>query len=187
MPSVESILRWLLLAVAAERGAEYVTEKVAPGRAGDAEPQHPSVRFEPEDINPRNVLLTTGAGLLAGTLFLAAIVFPLFKYLAAYRAGVPPMLPAAGARIQEPPYPRLQQNPTLDLKSLRADEESKLNSYRWVDRAHGVVSIPIEQAIQLTARRGIAPRKAPPGKVYWNPQEGSRLTGFENKVAPEAR
>jgi len=47
-----------------------------------------------------------------------------------------------------------------------------------------VVSIPIERAIQLTLERGIAPTKAPPGNLYFNPQEGSRNTGFEDKVDP---
>ena len=32
-----------------------------------------------------------------------------------------------------------------------------LHHYRWVDRRNGIVSIPIDRAIQLLAQRGVPP------------------------------
>ncbi len=40
--------------------------------------------------------------------------------------------------------------PNLELAKLRADEETKLGSYRWVDQKEGVVRIPLAQAMRLT-------------------------------------
>jgi len=153
---------------------------------GEREERHFSVRFEHQDLNARNVLLT-GFGVLAGTLIVIVIAFPIFKYLASYRAASTSTLPVTRGQTQVPPEPRLQDNPTRDYREFSAAEDSALQTYRWIDRAHGVVSIPVDRAIQLTAQRGLAPRKAPPGNVYYDPHEGSRLTGFEGKVEPEPR
>ena len=39
-----------------------------------------------------------------------------------------------------------------ELRGYRADQLAKLNGYRVVDPAQGVVAIPIERAMELTAR-----------------------------------
>jgi len=36
------------------------------------------------------------------------------------------------------------------LFTLRADEGKKLNTYRWADKAKGIVQIPLERAMALT-------------------------------------
>jgi hypothetical protein len=56
------------------------------------------------------------------------------------------------------PQPQLQQQPVLDLKTFRAEEDQVLNSYAWVDRPKGVVRIPIAQAIDLIVQRGLPSR-----------------------------
>jgi hypothetical protein len=53
------------------------------------------------------------------------------------------------------PSPREQISPRLDLQSLRARENTELNSYRWVDQTNGVVQIPIERAMELVIQRGL--------------------------------
>jgi hypothetical protein len=40
--------------------------------------------------------------------------------------------------------------PSRELAQLRADEEAKLGSYRWVAQKDGVVRIPLAQAMRLT-------------------------------------
>jgi len=35
---------------------------------------------------------------------------------------------------------------------VRAEQQALLNSYRWVDQKNGVVRIPIERAMELTAK-----------------------------------
>lgn len=56
---------------------------------------------------------------------------------------------------EEPPSPRLQIDRHADLEELRAAELARLSSYGWNERAGGVVHVPIERAMQLTADRGL--------------------------------
>jgi hypothetical protein len=58
------------------------------------------------------------------------------------------------------PEPRLEANERTELNSFRSEEEQKLNSYGWVDQNAGVVHIPIEQAMQIVAQRGLPVRPA---------------------------
>jgi hypothetical protein len=62
-----------------------------------------------------------------------------------------------------PPPPRLETNPPADLKALRAREEEQLTSYGWVDRARGIVHVPIAEAMKRVAAQGLDgfPRSKP--------------------------
>lgn len=55
-----------------------------------------------------------------------------------------------------PPRPRLQTNPHADLETYLAKEHHLLDSYGWVDKAHGIARIPIAVAMRREARQGIA-------------------------------
>jgi len=57
-----------------------------------------------------------------------------------------------------PPAPRLQVSPGQDLKLTRHHEEEVLTSYRWVNKEAGIVAIPVEQAINVLAERGLPAR-----------------------------
>ena len=63
----------------------------------------------------------------------------------------------------EPPQPRLQTDPSVDLTKFLADEDKRLNTYYWIDKKKGIVHIPIEQAMQELAKEGIGgfPRGKP--------------------------
>lgn len=65
--------------------------------------------------------------------------------------------PLAATR-QPPPEPRLQVLPAQDLQELREAEDARLSSYGWVDRATGVVRMPIPQAIELLVQQGLPVR-----------------------------
>lgn len=65
--------------------------------------------------------------------------------------------PLAATR-QPPPEPRLQVLPAQDLQELRDAENALLYSYGWVDRATGVVRMPIPQAIELLVQQGLPVR-----------------------------
>jgi hypothetical protein len=54
-----------------------------------------------------------------------------------------------------PPAPRLQANEFRDLAALRRSEDARLGTYGWIDRDHGTVRIPIEQAMRIVAERGV--------------------------------
>jgi hypothetical protein len=95
--------------------------------------------------------------LIAIILVSLGMLMGLFKYFQSREA-------ANQAKTIEPakvfPEPQLQSNPVLDLKAIRAEEDKLLSSYAWVDPQKGLVRIPIDQAIELIARRGLPSRPA---------------------------
>jgi hypothetical protein len=72
--------------------------------------------------------------------------------------GSKPIHPLAAER-EEPPEPRLQASPALDLRELQAREHERLSTYGWVDRQAGVVHLPIERAMELVAEEGLPVRQ----------------------------
>lgn len=153
----------------------------------EKEPVHEDVRFEKSDFAHRRVLIG-GACFIGGMWLTVALLFFYFAYLKNYRAQVsPPALPITRSGAALPPQPRLQASPEQDLKTFRAREDWELTHYYWLDKSKGQVAIPIEQAIQSIAGRGIAPQNAAPNPTLTPPEEGTRSTGFEGKVNPEPR
>jgi hypothetical protein len=53
------------------------------------------------------------------------------------------------------PEPQLQKTPIPDLKAIRDEEEKLLTGYAWVDPKKGIVRIPVAQAIDVLAKRGL--------------------------------
>lgn len=101
------------------------------------------------------------AGLTIGvlvTLGLARVVFDVLESRAERRDERPlPIVVEAGH--SRPPAPILQVSPPRDMGALRAREDARLSGYGWVDRAGGVVRIPIDRAIEVTAERGLPVRR----------------------------
>ncbi len=150
-------------------------------------PLHPEVRYEHSDIHVRTVA-DLGIGILIGTWFCMFLLYFGFTFLMNYRAKAGPPAPVRASKaVAEPPAPRIQASPAADLQDLRAHEDSELQSYGWIDKQKGVVRIPIERAMELVARQGIAPQAAPDSLKLYPPQAGTRETGFEGKVEPEPR
>lgn len=49
----------------------------------------------------------------------------------------------------------------IAMKQLRAEEDAKLNHYKWVDASGGVVQIPVSRAMEVVVEKGLLPaRKA---------------------------
>ncbi len=59
------------------------------------------------------------------------------------------------------PFATLQSAPQDDLRSYRLGKAGALEGYRWVDRAGGVVQIPIERAMELLASEQSSEKLAP--------------------------
>lgn len=57
-----------------------------------------------------------------------------------------------------PPEPRLQTSPADDMAALRARDAEILGSYGWVDRAHGIARIPIDEAKKKILEKGLPSR-----------------------------
>jgi hypothetical protein len=68
-------------------------------------------------------------------------------------------LPGTDRTLHSPlpiyPEPRLQPSPRQEMQRFLAAEREQLTTYGWVDRAHGIVRIPIEAAMRRVAKEGI--------------------------------
>jgi hypothetical protein len=105
---------------------------------------------------------TFAGGLLAVMVVVGALMWGmlvLFKDRA--RKEDPAPSPIAEANQERlPPEPRLQSDPTLDVTTLRANEDAILTTYGWVDRGAGIGRLPIDRAIELIAVTGLPPTPA---------------------------
>lgn len=147
--------------------------------------RHDDTHFEQTDIEYRGVFVVF-VSVLIGVWIVTAIVFGCFVLLKHVRAVESPSpLPISAHGNPLPPEPRLQRSPSDDLKAMRTATDWQLNHYGWVDKQRGIVSLPIERAMQIIAQRGIPPEKGPAHEVLAPPQAGTRATGFEGKVEPE--
>jgi hypothetical protein len=119
------------------------------------------VHHETSDVDVAAVF-GFGLGLTISAVVISVIVWGLFVYFSgrAVRRGATGDRRTATQETRLPPEPRLQTNPRGDLGALRDAEDRALTTYGWVDRNTGVVRIPIEQALKLTAERGLPSRAA---------------------------
>jgi hypothetical protein len=62
-----------------------------------------------------------------------------------------------------PPNPQLQANPPQELREMHENEDMLLGSYGWVDQSKGIVHIPIDQAIDIVAQKGLPVKVSPAG------------------------
>lgn len=125
--------------------------------------EHLEHRHETTDANVKAVF--TFAVILVTTIVVVGIVSAVYYYFLSRH------YPHAGIatapvidKSQAPPPPRLQTQPQQDLKKMREYEDQRLNSYGWIDKPAGIVRIPIDQAIDLVAKRGLPYRQTPPPK-----------------------
>ena len=54
------------------------------------------------------------------------------------------------------PPPQLQAAPHEDMVRFYRQELAQIDSFGWVDRAKGIVRMPVDQAMRAIAREGIA-------------------------------
>jgi hypothetical protein len=59
------------------------------------------------------------------------------------------------------PAPRLQSDSAADMRAFHAQQMRQLESTGWADEAHGVVHIPIVDAMHIVGREGIPGWPAP--------------------------
>lgn len=127
------------------------------------EPGHnPSVAHEHTDANTR-AITSFGITLAFAVIVVEIFLWWMFDHFASREARLSPPVSAliSAQAPTEPPAPRLQGNPQLDMRQLRQAEDAVLNYYGWVDPDRGIVRIPIERAIDLIAWRGLPDFKAP--------------------------
>lgn len=171
--------------------AESITDVVKHGASeppDDKPIRHEDTYYEHSDGNMRGVFIT-GLSVLVGVWIVSALLYIYFVFLAQHRvADSNPPLPASLHGPVLPPEPRLQHSPQLDLRAMLRAQNAEQTRYHWLDRKKGIVSIPIDRAMQIIAQRGIPPQKTPPDMHLPDPQHGTLLTGFEGsegKVEPQ--
>ena len=59
----------------------------------------------------------------------------------------------------------MQSTPKIDLQDLRESEDGILENYGWLDPDKGTVRIPIDMAIELTAKKGLPSKPSPAGSL----------------------
>lgn len=181
LPGSRALLSIVGLAAGTRVTGEWLDERNA-----RTEPINPNTHFEPADLNPKAVFLT-GFGILAVLWIVVVVLYPLFSYFSYARAGGQNPAEVLKYIPPAPPAPRNESEPETALNDYLARQKAALSGYAWVDRGKGVVSIPIDRAMEIIAAKGIPPSK-PGGAAYYPPSAGSMLTGFEgNKVKPEPR
>jgi hypothetical protein len=119
-----------------------------------AESTLPPASYEPTDVTFR--FLLCGACIVLGVILLSALGV-MWLYPSTIRdhrlTGTLPVYPA----------PRLQFDPAAVLQRFMTQERSRLGSYGWVDKDHGIVHIPIDEAMRRIAARGIPDWPSPRG------------------------
>jgi hypothetical protein len=127
---------------------------------------NPGVAHERKDVNVFQIT-AFGIGLLLGCIVVVFAMWAMFDFLFA-REDAKNASNAAASMMSErpklPPEPRLQAEPKIELKDLRADEDAILNSYGWIDPNKGIVRIPIAQAIDIVAQKGLPSKPSPAGQ-----------------------
>lgn len=129
-----------------------------------------STAYETRDIKLRP-LAVFAAGVAVLLIFSFLVVLWVFRLLSAQhatedaesaRSSAQRPAAAAPAPADEQlrwPEPRVQRAPADDLRALRVQEDASLTSYGWVDRAGGVVRVPVDVAMQLVLKEGLPARQ----------------------------
>ena len=103
-------------------------------------------------ISVRGLLI--GGAVIAGAIVVAIIAgFVLVHVWSGARmSGATAPLPGHPPVIDSG-RPALQPDPVADIEAYRAEKAQLLEEYGWVDRARGVVRIPVQRAMELLAAR----------------------------------
>lgn len=114
------------------------------------EPSPNGTGHEKSEVNVRTIVVSL-AFLALGVFLVCIIVVGIFQYLnSSYNPQSASQFPA-----QVPPEPRLEVNPSLQLKDLLAREDHVLTTYAWTNQQAGTVRVPISQAIDMLAQKGL--------------------------------
>ena len=127
--------------------------------------RHEDPGFEQEDLGSKPIIGFIITLVISGVVIYYAI-WGIFHFLDAYdrkhqQDRTPLIKVETNTRdvqsqlIQRFPDPRLEENERTQLNDFRYGEEERLNSYGWVDKNTGVAHMPIEQAMQMIAQKGL--------------------------------
>ncbi len=146
------------------RRARIIRERIAAGH-------------ETSDLPTRGIA-TFGCLFIAAMFVILIIATGVFSLFTA----TPPKLVAQPSGLANAPGPTLPAEPRLEavpgqvLSGLTDQWQAQLHSYGWVDKARGVVHIPIDQAMQLILKQGLPARPASQSQQYQD--KGNQLPSY---------
>jgi hypothetical protein len=118
----------------------------------------PPVGHELSDLRPGYIALF---GIALTAVIVAAVVITslLIHFKAAEHSRQETPVPRLAQEREATPGPRLQVDAQSELHQMRAAEDAALNNYGWVDKNAGIVRIPVDQAMEVLAKKGLPARK----------------------------
>ena len=144
-------------------------------------PQHADVSFEKRDVKISTIywyLFSLGISVIFSLIFCVYFYRFLTKAVAQSEAPTLParvaaikrMTPAERDSLQYPPEPRLQgvpgheSDPQADLRAKIKQDTEANETLAWSDKNAGVVQIPVKEAMQIIAEKGLPGAQAPAEK-----------------------
>lgn len=123
-------------------------------------PTPAGAQHEHTDIDP-SIGYTFAVWLVVAMMVSAGILYGAFWYFRTSEVARDTRVqqfPLAAGQVKDRPAPLLQTQPFKDVYLLKQGQNERLDSYGWVDKADGIVHIPIDRAIELTLERGLPAR-----------------------------
>jgi hypothetical protein len=144
------------------------------------------VQYEASDASARWVLAFAGSLVVLGVVVFVALLW-FFRFMLAREpavTGPPPSVLAARDRGQLPPEPRLEGLVSREkLYGMPEADRGVPPKYGWVDRPRNIVSIPIEEAMEIQARRLSAKEPGPAGRT-WQPEPSRPSSSNSGRTLP---
>ncbi len=150
-------------------------------------------KYETTDVRTGLVWIVAG-GLVISVALVVLGIHLTFDYLhrreltAQQSSGIEPVTRAVAESRAVFPEPHLQTAPQADLAAMRTREDAELNSYGWVDRAGGVVRLPVARAMELLVQRGLPVRGDPNApKATRTPLDMQQARPLQREPAKEGK
>lgn len=135
---------------------------------------------ERSDVAPKWPILI-GAGVLL-MLPLTIALIALFVHTIWAPDPRPDAAPAVATPARMTNAPKLQTHPQADLDRLQQQWDERLHSTGWVDRAGGIVHVPIEQAKQRLLAQGFDRDTREPAPSRMPPDAGAQLGRMDSQA-----
>lgn len=158
------------------------------------EPEHahnPEVTFEKRDLGARGILLFFAVLFIAGAT-IHLVVWGLYEAFVnvgeEHQAPANPMVPrqaapapgvlqnAGSINLKQFPEPRLQTDEPTDMNRFLWQEGQLLDAKPWREQS-GAIHIPIAEAMQIVARKGLPARQGSPQASAPQPPMGQTDSG----------
>jgi nitrate reductase NapE component len=119
------------------------------------------VGHELSDLSPRRISFFA-IGLAALVIIALLVCYGLLVWMVKSEVRRPEAPTQFAVPMAPMAQPQLAVEPGRTMKALRRQEQTRLNSYGWVDQERGIVHIPIERAMDMLVQKGLPSRQRKP-------------------------